>query len=633
MIALNRPRSRSDNIFKRSNYIVMAFALILAILVTATAVILYQVNKTHNHLETVVNKNYIKTELLAQLKEYIRLRQIGLRDMMIVNDPFIKDEYKTQFYQYATNVTLVRDEFINQGISREEEILTDKIRDAMTAAYPLQNALADKIIFTDHVENLQGSLNETFLKQKIVMDYINQLEGLIKEKNSQAISNAIKLQDNSIFIITVVGLISFLLGTVITITLIRINKNQEQLVLDTLSKLEHTNENLEEIVSERTSELQAAKLKAEAANEEKSMFLSRMSHELRTPLNAVLGFNQLLHEDINQPYLEDEDKHTYISNIAKAGHHLLRLVNDVLDLSRIEQGKFELKMSETDISQSIVDSIELMRPMATENNIAINYYFNCDKLYAMLDKNRFEQVILNLISNAIKYNTKNGSIEIDCTGNNGQAIISIKDNGIGIDKDDIDVIFKPFNRLYLATVANEGTGVGLSLSKYLIEEMGGNIGASSEVGKGSTFWITVDILDNANLSNNEQQTEDIVDSLNVLYIEDDVDNINLLQEITKSLSTQINYHAAMTFSLATDLALTNEFDYILVDINDVSLDIASLSKIKNENNNGTKIIGLVSDKDGLSETNRLYFDEIISKPFNMNVVRNIFQPQSNNNPA
>lgn len=621
---MSRPHCQREKIFKRTNYIVIAFASILAILVITTAVTLYQVNKTQIHLETVVNKNHLKMELISQLKEYIRLRQIGLRDMMIVTDPFIKDDYKSQFYQYATKVTLIRDEFIKQGLSQEESILTEIIRESMVIAYPLQNALADKIIFTNHVENYQGELNNTFLKQKVVMDNINNLKELIKINNSAALSNAIELQKKSIFLISVVGSISFLIGIAITFTLIRFNKRQEKLVLDTLNQLEHTNENLEEIVTKRTSELETAKLKAEAANDEKSMFLSRMSHELRTPLNAVLGFNQLLHEDVKQPYLEKEDRHTYTANIAKAGHHLLRLVNDVLDLSRIEQGKFELKMSEADIHQSLLDSVVLMQQLALENNISIDYDNSCKGLYALLDKNRFEQVLLNLISNAIKYNSKGGCVDISCTSNNNNAIISITDNGIGIPSNDLDVIFKPFNRLYLATIANEGTGVGLSLSKYLIEEMGAKIGVSSEVGNGSTFWISVDLIVNSGIAANSSNSGNKIDCINVLYIEDDVDNINLLQEITKTLPKTINYHAALTFSLATDLASKNSFDYIVMDVNDASLDVDAIQKIKNTIKSQTKFIGLVSDMSLISDSNKLYFDEIISMPFNVNVLRMLF---------
>lgn len=617
---------RRDNIFKLSNKIVIAFAAILALLVIVTALVLYQLNKTHTHLETIVDKNYHKTELLAQLKEYIRLRQIGLRDMMIVSDPFVKDEFKTEFYQYATNVALIREEFVSQNLSDEEILLTDKISASMRIAYPLQNALADKIIFSDNVEYLQKELRNTFLAQKVVMKHINTLEELIESKNVEALSSAIEFQSSSIILISSVGAIAFFIGIAISYTLIRINSNQEKLVRNTLEQLEHNNTNLEAIVSDRTSELESAKIKAESANDEKSMFLSRMSHELRTPLNAVLGFNQLMHEDANQPYLSEDDKRTYISNISKAGHHLLRLVNDVLDLSRIEQGKFELQVSEIDVNQSIIDSIELMKPIASENKIPIIYNNSCENLYSQLDKNRFEQIILNLISNAIKYNSKNGSINIYCVVNDKTITINIKDEGIGIPQKDIDIIFKPFNRLYLATVTNDGNGVGLSLSKHLIEEMGGSIGVVSNEGEGSTFWIKIDrCTANESIEHSPGISDHFESEISVLYIEDDADNITLLREINKTLPLKFTYHTAMTFSLATDLAAKNKFDYIMIDINNDNFNPEAIELIRsNKQNANTKIIGLSDDISSLSHRNKLYFNEVIGKPFNVESLRKVF---------
>jgi len=231
--------------------------------------------------------------------------------------------------------------------------------------------------------------------------------------------------------------------------------------------------------------LEHARQQAEAANKAKSVFLSSMSHELRTPLNAIFGFAQLLEmeEGLNAEQLD------YAHEIMRAGRHLLELITDVLDLSRIESGKVELLMEAVPCGGLVEDCLPLLRPQADNRGIRID----CEGLAAIVlkaDRARLKQAVLNLISNAIKYNRPNGRVWIHVLqGKPGSRRLAVTDTGFGIPAEQIPKLFQPFNRLGAEGGNIEGTGIGLVISRRIVEMMGGEIGVESEPGSGSTFWI------------------------------------------------------------------------------------------------------------------------------------------------
>lgn len=234
----------------------------------------------------------------------------------------------------------------------------------------------------------------------------------------------------------------------------------------------------------------AAKEAAEKASKAKSQFLSSMSHELRTPLNAILGFSQLLQMDLQDPLNECQSES--VNEIIKAGNHLLNLINEVLDLSKIESGKMPINIKQVEVKKVVDETIALIKPMALKCNIELDISFssNMDEL-VFADSTRLKQVLINLLSNAVKYNKKNGKIIFYCEKVGDFIRFNVADTGQGIEADKIDLIFNPFYRVDERNSTVEGTGIGLAVAKEIVQLMSGNISVESKVGVGSHFWVDI----------------------------------------------------------------------------------------------------------------------------------------------
>jgi len=245
---------------------------------------------------------------------------------------------------------------------------------------------------------------------------------------------------------------------------------------------------LETYVDERTEELIEARKQAETANSAKSHFLSSMSHELRTPLNAILGFSQLLAMDE-----KDEQKRQNILEITESGNHLLELVNQILDLAKVESGNVEVSIENHSLHKILNDSLSMIKPLSEKHFIQINNKVSSfPDVNISVDGMLFKQVLLNLLSNAIKYNSEKGKVIIDCSSKDNKMLyLSITDTGRGFTSEQLSHLFEPFKRFGEGSYHIEGSGLGLVITKNLIELMGGAITVESTVGKGSVFLIQV----------------------------------------------------------------------------------------------------------------------------------------------
>lgn len=316
-----------------------------------------------------------------------------------------------------------------------------------------------------------------------------------------------------------------------------------------------------------------AKEEAERANRAKSDFLSRMSHELRTPLNSILGFAQILEMDqINRLTARQKP---WVSQIRKAGDHLLELINEILDLARIESGKMTVSMENVDVVPLMKEVLVLIMPMSKERKIKLINMVSIPSLVVYGDRVRLKQVFLNLLSNAVKYNIENGIISIFYRKTSeGKIRINIEDSGIGVSKDKIDDLFEPFARLDADTMDVEGTGIGLTITRRLVEQMRGNISVKSTLDKGSCFTLELPagIAEEGEKAPEEAKVESSPKPLNpnenytVLYVEDNPDNLILIRQVLKT-RPNIRLIFSRDSKTGIELALAHHPDLIMMDIN------------------------------------------------------------------
>ena len=326
----------------------------------------------------------------------------------------------------------------------------------------------------------------------------------------------------------------------------------------------------EDITERKEAEeaLRRATKDAEEANRAKSEFLSRMSHELRTPLNAILGFAQLLELEAQGP----ADRES-VEQILKGGRHLLGLINEVLDIARIEAGQLPLSPEPVRVGDAVQCVLDLARPLATGRGIELltaGAALHAQHVWA--DAQRLQQVLLNLVSNGIKYNREGGKLTVACdAAHEGRLRISVTDTGAGFPPAFRERLFQPFDRLDAEQRGVEGTGLGLVLSKRLVEAMGGTIGVESVLGEGSTFWVEFPQVESP-VERLERVASEAV-SLPVsteqtgtlLYVEDNLSNLRLVER-TIALRPGLKLIPAMQGRLGLDLARQHRPDLILLDV-------------------------------------------------------------------
>tara|TARA_R110001592_G_scaffold341482_1_gene630615 strand:- start:5761 stop:8397 length:2637 start_codon:yes stop_codon:yes gene_type:complete len=376
--------------------------------------------------------------------------------------------------------------------------------------------------------------------------------------------------------------------------------------------------------------LMKAKVQAEAANDAKTIFLSRMSHELRTPLNAILGFSKLMQQSLS---VDIDEQKEFSGYILKAGEHLLLLINDTLDLVTIEQNKMKISLENCKLSQIIDESLVLVQKQASNRNVLIEN--EPTTLFAMANHLRLKQVIINLLSNAIKYNKQGGSVRIEVKAVAQEEVeILVTDTGIGISPNDQQVIFQPFTRLaYAEQHEIQGTGIGLALTKFLVEEMHGRIDLESQPGEGSVFRLRFhkgkDPEANTSLPVRESiaMTKDTLTRC-ILYIEDNSASRKLMKAILRPYPN-INLLMADTAEEGIRLANENIPDLIILDINLPEMNGISALKVLNTNPalGKTKMIALSAD--AMPHQIKLAmdggFDQYLTKPFNLKEIISLIE--------
>jgi PAS domain S-box-containing protein len=385
-----------------------------------------------------------------------------------------------------------------------------------------------------------------------------------------------------------------------------------------------------DITARREAEksIQLAKENAEAANHAKSDFLSRMSHELRTPLNAILGFGQLL-----EMARLGESQQSSVAHILSGGRHLLDLINEVLDISRIEAGRMQLSLEPVNLQTAVGDLLKLVQPMTLERNIQIvNRIADASPLFVIADRQRLKQVFLNLLSNAIKYNRDRGEVYVQASkiagadGGGEEIVIDVIDTGIGIAAGKMDQIFTPFERLGAETSKVEGSGLGLALSKRLVELMNGRIGVSSRESIGTTFSLTFHATEDPATTAHEE-IEVVPDEVKlnagittILYIEDNLSNFQLIARLFAERGN-VNLIEAMQGGIGLELAREHRPDLILCDLHLPDMDGTEiLQRLRGDERTQAIPVIIVSADAMPHQAERLKkagADAYVTKPFNL----------------
>lgn len=329
---------------------------------------------------------------------------------------------------------------------------------------------------------------------------------------------------------------------------------------------------LDQVMQNKNVELENARNVADRANQAKSEFLSNMSHELRSPLNAVLGFAQLL--EIGTP-APTATQSASVSQIVKAGWYLLELIDEILDLALIESGRLSLSLESTPLREVLLDCQAMIAPQAEQTGIQVTFAEVASSCFVNADRTRLKQVLVNLLSNAIKYNRPNGTAEVTCSVlSSGRVRISVRDTGEGLTPQKMAQLFQPFNRLGQEAGAEQGTGIGLVVSRRLVELMGGEIGVTSNLGVGSVFWFEMNAASAPKLASDDQVALTAAAPLlpaqiplrTLLYVEDNPANMALVEQLM-ALRPKIRLLGAPDATRGIELARAHQPDLILMDIN------------------------------------------------------------------
>jgi signal transduction histidine kinase len=452
------PRAQATSIV----ILAVGFGAVIALLGVLLIAWYFTVKWVNADVRAISALHQTKTELLASLRESARRRALSLHRMVVLDDVFERDAEYQQFIEEADHVVRIRDSFLALPLTRQEQASWDVLRTRIGTGKEVQERLADAILSGRDKEAKEILLHEVIPAQDNVIQAHAKLQDVERLAAHNATVEAEQQYEQALAVIIALGVFALLVSVVISVFAVHRVR-----------------------LSERT--LIAATRTAQESSTLKSEFLARISHELRTPLNAVIGYSEILMEDLRGTSRSDVEK------IHASGRYLLNLINEVLDLSRVESGKMVF-VQETIALQSLVDEVmATVRPLAEKNRNRLEV-ISRDVGTLHTDPKVLHQILLNLLSNACKF-TANGTVTIEVTrpcDQNGAVEFKITDTGIGMSEDQLGRIFEPFVQAD-GSIAHRygGTGLGLAITQRLCSALGGRIETVSEQGVGSTFsvWI------------------------------------------------------------------------------------------------------------------------------------------------
>jgi len=476
--------------------VLVSFQVILVALFYATSVGLTSLRNAHTQTANLIGENQLKSQLISRMSDIMRERVWHIYRLLGETDPFEVEQQWEQFAFYAAEFMQARETLYSQILSESElaQLNTNNPRINLS-----QRLTADmlELLREGRHEEAEQRVNAVFAASEEVLADLSAMRTALEKNIRHQVSD---MAQQSLYeahqqvvlmggfaVIVSIGIISLVIYRIIT---------RENALTEALNALREGNELLETRVAERTADLQSARDAALEASQTKSRFLANMSHELRTPLNAIIGYSDMLREDCQD--MEPEEVVTDLDKINTSGRHLLELINDILDISKIEAGKLQIDLEYFNLRSLVQDVMDTMQPLIEKNRntFQLQYQVQAEDMYA--DPMRVRQILLNLLSNAAKF-THQGQVTLEVlqlqAENRQWLIFSVTDTGIGISKEHQTKLFKPFSQVDASTTRKYGgTGLGLVISLRFCQLMGGNITVESEPGRGCRCVVRLPLL-------------------------------------------------------------------------------------------------------------------------------------------
>jgi len=614
LIKPNQNSDRSDSSLSQDrvrNIIRLGFASVLGLTFLLGIVGLYQLDKIKTNMTTIVEVGNEKTALAIKMRDAILSRALSLQRMLITNDYFRRDQELQLYYKYSGDYRIAREKLFAMHTTDKERELHEALQLLTRVAQPINREAAEMLMSDELPNNYESILEQAITAQQQLLSLLDKFVEMQKEYAKNLVEIAENNFQSTIFIMSIVVSLLLIVGSFIAkrVTHMVTIKNRE--------------------LASKNVELEAAWFEAANATHAKSKFLANMSHEIRTPLTSIIGFAETLSDTINDP----EEFIYAAESIKRSGNHLHQIINDVLDISKIEAGQIELEMMEVSPTAILAEVTTMMEEKVKKKGLKLrtNYYFPLPKTI-IADPTRLRQILLNLLGNAIKF-TSQGIVCINAYYSCSERMVKfeVSDTGIGMSEEGIEHVFEPFSQADKSTSRKYGgTGLGLSISKQLAEKMGGDIVCESRIGVGSTFTATISIGDIpgpeliyesnevTELAVNEQVIHQRRNSYvgKVLLAEDTEENQQLISMHLRKSGVEVKI--VSNGEEAINAALQGDYDLILMDLQMPVLNgIDAIKKLRNSNYS-KPIVALtaatsISDRETCKEAGA---DDFVSKPIN-----------------